>query len=59
MDLKPKFTEGEYYYEMDDDFLEDLNHLPNCSGIAMGMDRLLMALYQTHQIKDVAGLAWR
>lgn len=58
-DNRKRVTMGKSPLPMDDDFLEDLNHLPNCSGIAMGMDRLLMALYQTHQIKDVAGLAWR
>lgn len=47
MDLKPKFTEGEYYYEMDDDFLEDLESLPPLysAAILMQLDNLAYDIY--------------
>jgi hypothetical protein len=47
MGLKPKFTEGEYYYEMDDDFLEDLESLPPLysAAILMQLDNLAYDIY--------------
>jgi lysyl-tRNA synthetase class 2 len=36
-----------------DRFLETLNHLPDCGGIALGMDRLVMLLCDAGSIDDV------
>ena len=45
--------EGKKELKMDEEFLKNLNSLPNCSGVALGLDRLL-ALHQ--QEKNQAGL---
>ena len=36
-----------------DRFLESLTHLPDCGGIALGMDRLVMLFGNTDSIEDV------
>ena len=39
---------------MDERFLEALQSgLPDCSGVAIGLDRLLMVLLQADNIRDV------
>jgi len=38
---------------IDDHLLQSLPDLPNCAGVAMGVDRLLMALLGRPQISDV------
>ncbi|QCE32481.1 EF-P lysine aminoacylase GenX [Acetobacteraceae bacterium] len=40
-------------WEMDEDFLEGLKDLPDCSGIALGFDRLVMLATGAPKIKDV------
>jgi len=47
MDLKPKSTEGEYYYEMDDDFVEALESIPSLysASILMQLDNLAYDIY--------------
>ena len=45
--FKAEVTEGEYYYEMDDDFLEDLERLPPLysAAILMQLDNLAYDIY--------------
>lgn len=38
---------------VDENFLQAINWLPACAGVAMGIDRLLMAMLQTDKIADV------
>lgn len=44
-------------YPIDEDFLQALEQgLPNCAGVALGLDRLLMVLLQKDSIQQVQGL---
>lgn len=43
-------------WEMDEDFLAALAHLPPCAGIALGFDRLAMLASGATRIKDVLWL---
>jgi len=38
---------------VDEAFLSALPALPDCAGVALGIDRLLMAMLGTHNIADV------
>lgn len=38
---------------MDDYFLEAVGYLPECAGVAIGMERLLMVMSQSQHINDV------
>ncbi len=38
---------------MDENLLRVLNDLPDCAGVALGVDRLLMCLLETNDIRDV------
>ena len=38
---------------MDDNFLEAVGHLPECAGVAIGIERLLMIMSQSQHINDV------
>jgi len=39
--------------DMPDKFLKDLETMPDCAGIALGIDRLVMILSNTASIDDV------
>ncbi|MBQ61675.1 MAG: hypothetical protein CMQ19_06330 [Gammaproteobacteria bacterium] len=39
--------------EVDEQFLASLSYMPECSGIALGLDRLLMVLLGKNQLSDV------
>ncbi|MFO7898211.1 MAG: EF-P lysine aminoacylase EpmA [Planctomycetota bacterium] len=41
---------------IDDDLLDALGRMPPCSGIALGMDRLVMLLTDTPDVRDVVPL---
>ena len=46
--------EGREVYPMDNDFLEALEAgMPDCGGIAVGIDRLCMAFCESGNIEDV------
>ena len=51
MDLKERLY-GERY-PIDEDFIDAVAHMPECAGIAVGVDRLVMALTGTERIDDV------
>ena len=38
---------------MDENFLEAVGLLPECSGVAIGIERLLMVMSQSQYITDV------
>jgi len=40
-------------YPIDKNFISSIDHLPNCSGVSVGFDRLLMLAYKKSDIKDV------
>ena len=40
-------------WPLDEEFLAALEHLPECAGIAIGLDRLLMVLTQSRSIGEV------
>ena len=40
-------------YPIDDRLLEAVGHLPDCAGVAMGVDRLVMLACNTDTIEDV------
>ena len=43
---------------LDQLLLESLDQLPFCSGVALGVDRLLMAMWDTSEIKDVQAFSF-
>lgn len=43
---------------LDEKFLESLNSLPSCSGVAVGFDRLLMIHFNESDIKNVQSIGW-
>jgi len=42
---------------LDEEFLNDLAKLPECSGVALGLDRLLMLLLEKDNIHDVVSFS--
>jgi lysyl-tRNA synthetase class 2 len=53
-DLEVRKLEGLSLPDMDERLIEALRlGLPDCSGIAVGLDRLLMVLTRTSRIEDV------
>lgn len=52
-DRQSRKSLGKTAHPVDPEFLECLERLPNCSGIAIGFDRLVMALLGCQDIKDV------
>jgi len=45
---------------IDEHFISALDHgLPDCSGVAMGLDRLLMVLTKTKTIEQVLTFSWQ
>jgi lysyl-tRNA synthetase class 2 len=41
---------------LDEPLLQALPHLPDCAGVAVGVDRLLMAMNRTTRIADVLAI---
>jgi len=52
-DLATRRLRGHTLPPPDTPFLAALSSLPDCAGVALGMDRLLMAMLDTHKIADV------
>ncbi len=44
---------GKPVYAIDEEFIEALRHMPDASGIALGIDRLVMAMTGCKNIEDV------
>ncbi len=53
MDSRPRFTGDEAYYQMEDNFLEELESLPPLYGAAiiMQLDKLAAEMYDENKIK--------
>ena len=50
---------GKPYLEIDPYLIEALNYgMPSCSGVALGLDRLLMLVTKTKTIKEVICFPW-
>ena len=51
MDSKQRFTGDEYYYEMEETFLEDLEELPPLysAAIIMQLDKLASEMYEENR----------
>jgi len=52
-DLATRRTRGQRLPPVDEPFLSALPALPECAGVALGVDRLLMAMLGTARIADV------
>ncbi|MBN8799756.1 MAG: EF-P lysine aminoacylase GenX, partial [Stenotrophomonas nitritireducens] len=52
-DLAVRAARGDVQPPLDEPFLAALPDLPQCAGVAVGVDRLLMALAGTGRIADV------
>jgi lysyl-tRNA synthetase class 2 len=46
-------TSGRVPHPVDESFLAAVDHMPRCAGIALGIDRLVMALTGAHHIAQV------
>lgn len=46
-------SQGRRVYELDERFIDAVGRLPPCSGVAVGMDRILMLMLRTERIDDV------
>lgn len=52
-DLLVRAQNGSTIPDMDERLIQSLDYLPNCAGVAMGIDRLMMVLLQNESIEDV------
>jgi elongation factor P--(R)-beta-lysine ligase len=41
-------------FPIDEDFLDAVSNLPNCSGIAIGLDRLLMVALGKKSLSEIS-----
>ena len=53
MDNKNRNSAGQQEIPLDQRFLNSLNYLPQCAGVALGIDRLLMLMSQAKHINEV------
>jgi len=51
--LKNRAAKKKVRYEMPDIFLQSLESLPSCAGIALGIDRLVMVITGAPGINEV------
>lgn len=47
---------GKKSYPLDEDFLQGIDNLPDCTGVAMGFDRLMMLRHRKKKITEVMGI---
>lgn len=52
-DLSVRAQNGSVLPDIDARLIQSLNYLPECAGVAMGIDRLMMAFLQKESIEDV------
>jgi len=51
-------AKGKPAYPLDEKFLAALGQMPDCAGIALGVERILMAAAGTRQIGQVMPFTW-
>lgn len=49
----PSLSKGKHIYNIDEDFLSAVKQMPESAGIALGVDRLIMALLDAKTIEEV------
>jgi len=60
LENKARQKQGKECGRIDEYFIAALEHgLPDCSGVAMGLDRLLMALTETKTIEKALTFSWQ
>lgn len=60
LENEARLRAGKVSGNIDEQFIAALNYgLPDCSGVAMGLDRLLMVLTQTKDIESVLSFSWK
>lgn len=52
-DNRQRLAAGRPAIPLDEHLLASLDHLPRCSGVALGFDRLLMLVAGKHRLRDV------
>lgn len=57
-DHATRLAGGDVLPPLDEHLLAALPRLPDCAGVAVGVDRLLMAMNRTHRIADVLAFAF-
>ncbi len=58
VDNQVRAERGQELMPVDQQFLNSLDHLPQCSGVALGFDRLLMLVDDLSSITDAIALLW-
>jgi elongation factor P--(R)-beta-lysine ligase len=53
-----RLSQGKAPYELDEKFLDALQHLPPCCGVALGFDRALMLRHSLPSIRSIIPFAW-
>ena len=57
-DIKERDALGKPALPIDEHFLQALERLPACSGVAVGFDRLLMLQQNVSSLKDIVPFTW-
>src|SRR3990167_4096160 len=57
-DQSARIKNKKFVPSIDQNLIEALNFLPNCAGVAIGLDRILMILSKTNDIRDVICFPW-
>ena len=57
-ELAARSTAGRRAYPLDEGFLAALERMPPAAGIALGLERLLMLLFDAHDLDAVAWVPW-
>jgi elongation factor P--(R)-beta-lysine ligase len=58
-DLKLRAELEKEIPSIDQKFIDCLQHMPACAGVAIGLDRLIMLALNKSHIKDVISFAWQ
>lgn len=53
-----RISMGKESLPLDDKFIQDLQNLPSCSGVALGFDRLLAVKHGLNSLKPILPFSW-